>query len=532
MKRTTWVLIFWLFVVPSLWAKPGDVVSSFKAPSGYVTGLTFDGKSLWAADRKAAVLFRLDPKSGKMLSKIQSPGYWPLGLAWDGKTLWNIDRDAKKIFQIDPKNGWILHAFDFPTPNPQGITFDGKFLWISDASTHTLNQISLDDGTTIRSIPAPTARPNGLTWDGRYLWVSDRLRDELYMVWPKTGDVILVLPAPGPYANGLAWDGQFLWNADYETDHIYKIKVRDNTPHSLQNERDATITLTHVTRNMGPGSIHSLDVYFAVPQELPNQKILGKIVYKPAPSSFVKDQWGEKFAAFHSGRIGAGKTDESEMVVRAKLFDIRYYIFPEKVGNLSDIPAEIRQRYLQDGSKYRIHDPYFQKIVHQVVGNEKNAYWVARKLFHYVIDHMHYELSGGWNVAPTVLKRGSGSCSEYTFVYVALCRAAGLPARYQGSVVVRGDNASFDDVFHRWAEVYLPNYGWIPVDPSGGDQTWGRDQANFFGHLSNRFLITTINGGGSRYMGWNYNINEHWTADPKTEVHIQAVADWESHLVK
>ncbi|GBD94220.1 virginiamycin B lyase [bacterium BMS3Abin05] len=531
MKRIVILLTLVFIWGSAAHAKCGDVVHSFNAPSKYMTGLTFDGKSLWAADRKSDLLYKIDPESGKVLKTISSPGYWPLGLAWDGKYLWNIDRNAKKIFQLDPNTGWIVHSFDFPTPSPQGITFDGIFLWISDRSTHTLNQISPDDGTTIRSIPAPTSRPNGLTFDGKYLWVTDRLKNEIYMVYPETGDVIMVLPSPGPYPNGLAWDAHFIWNVDYETNKIYRLKL-DNTPYSLQNERDAEITVTHITRNQGPGTIHRLNVIFAIPQNLPQQKIVGSISYSPKSPKFVTDQWGEKFAEFDTKELPAEKTKEDIMKVKAKIYDIRYYIFPERVGSLNDIPDAVKDHYLADGEKYQIHDPYFRKIVKQVVGDETNAYWVARKIFSYVIDHMHYELSGGWNVAPTVLKRGSGSCSEYTFVYVALCRAAGLPARYQGSVVVRGDNTSFDDVFHRWAEVYLPNYGWVPVDPSGGDQRWGRDQANFFGHLSNRFLITTINGGGSKDMGWTYNTNEHWVSDPKTEVKIETVADWVSTFQK
>jgi len=39
----------------------------------------------------------------------------------------------------------------------------------------------------------------------------------------------------------------------------------------------------------------------------------------------------------------------------------------------------------------------------------------------------------------------------------------GDPAATQGSIVVRHDDASIDEAFHRWAEIYLPNYGWIPV---------------------------------------------------------------------
>ncbi|MBI4720341.1 MAG: transglutaminase domain-containing protein [Chitinivibrionia bacterium] len=104
-----------------------------------------------------------------------------------------------------------------------------------------------------------------------------------------------------------------------------------------------------------------------------------------------------------------------------------------------------------------------------------------------------------------VLKRGSGSCSEYTFSFVSLCRAAGLPARYQGSIVVRGDDASIDEAFHRWAQVYLPNFGWVPVDANRGDSPSPAGQAKGIGELANRFLITTQSGGGSEHLGWSYN---------------------------
>jgi transglutaminase-like putative cysteine protease len=125
-----------------------------------------------------------------------------------------------------------------------------------------------------------------------------------------------------------------------------------------------------------------------------------------------------------------------------------------------------------------------------------------------------------------VLERGNGSCSEYTFAYIAMCRSVGIPARYVGSLVIRGDKASLDDVYHRWVEIYLPNFGWVPVDPSGGDSKLPRNQANAIGHLSPRFLITTQSGGGSKTMEWTYNGNDFWTTDPKTHVVSDHFADW------
>ena len=101
----------------------------------------------------------------------------------------------------------------------------------------------------------------------------------------------------------------------------------------------------------------------------------------------------------------------------------------------------------------------------KVAGEEKNSYFIARKIFDHVRKSLTYKLEGGWNTAPMVLERGTGSCSEYSFCFIALCRAAGLPARYVGALVVHGDEANPNDSFLRRSKVCLPNYGWGSMDP-------------------------------------------------------------------
>lgn len=508
-------------------AQNGAILQEFPAPGNCPTGLTWDGKNLWLSDRKSDTIYALDSGTGQVTHTIPAPGYWPLDLAFDGKHLWNIDAEDKKIYQIEPKNGLIIRAIDAPTGQIRGLTWDGQFLWLADEGEDKILRISPEDGTTIISFKSPAESPQGLAYDGQYLWVSDRIKDEIYAVTLDQGQVILTLPAPGKYARGLAWDGQKLWCVDYQTDKLYALEVQSADFIRLSNFRRAKVELTHQFRNYGPGLIKNFEVYFAVPQNRTGQKILNPIQFAPAQKTQRFDQWGQEIAHFHYADVEPAQVVTTVMTVEVEIAEIRYDIRPEKVGKLEQIPKDIRAQYLVDDTKFQITHPVIQSAVQEAIGTEKNPYWIARKAYHYLMGKMFYELSGGWNVAPTVLGRGNGSCSEYSFVYIAMCRAAGLPARYVGSVVVRGDDASTDDVFHRWVEVYLPNYGWIPVDPSGGDQVWPETQAKFFGHLDNRFLITTEGGGGSEYLGWNYNAFEAWSAEPKCKIHIETLAEWE-----
>ncbi len=519
-------IVLMVALTMGLRAYPGKVVKEFPAPYKFSTGLTFDGKYLWVADYKADKLVCVNPENGQVVRQIPSPGFWPMGLAWDGQYLWNADKARKKIYKVDPRDGTVLMAIEAPSANPQGLAWDGYTLWVSDHRARKIYRIDLQDGTAVFTIPAPATYPQGLTFDGTYLWCADRIRNEIYMIDPTSGEVVLIMNSPGPYPFGLAWDGKYLWNVDYQTDKLYRLIRRDRELYHLHHTRHTLLTATHEVVGTGTGTIRDLRVYFAIPENLPQQQILS-VSFEPEKPETVTDRWQQKFAFFHYQDIPAEKRVQSKMVVEAKISAIDYFIFPEDCGTLKDIPDEIRQRYTADGSKYQLNHPYIQKTVREVVGDETNVYWMARRIFDFVRKKLEYKLEGGWNTAPVVLQRGTGSCSEYTFSFIALCRAAGIPARYVGSYVVRGDDASLDDVFHRWPEVYLPHYGWIPMDPQGGDRELPRDRALHIGHLSNRFLITTQGGGDSRYMGWYYDTYETYITDPGVDVHIETFGEWE-----
>ncbi|HEY5616547.1 MAG TPA: transglutaminase-like domain-containing protein [Vicinamibacterales bacterium] len=68
-----------------------------------------------------------------------------------------------------------------------------------------------------------------------------------------------------------------------------------------------------------------------------------------------------------------------------------------------------------------------------------------------------------------VLRTKVGDCNEHTALYVAMARAAGIPARIAvGLVYMRGAQGAF--YYHAWPEVYVDEGNglglWLPVDPT------------------------------------------------------------------
>ncbi|MDY0286241.1 MAG: transglutaminase domain-containing protein [Bacteroidales bacterium] len=517
-------------------AYPGEVVKRIKSPSTHPSGITFDGKNLWVCDQKTDLFYCIDTENGAIVKTLSAPGYWPEALAWDGAFLWSTDAKdglpksehySAQLYKTDPLSGRVVHSTDAPEPLMKGLSSDGNYLWSIDKTSGQIILFNSTDGTTLRTVPGPTRSATGIAYDGKYLWVSDHSKNQLFMTDPLDGAVLLTTELPGPYIRGITYDGKYLWAIDSQTDSLYKIKTSDEQKYRLTNPQKLNLTFNHLTTNFGPGEVHSLDVHIAVPESRINQKITGKTVFSPQGYVIETDNWGQKTAHWQVAPLANDEHFEATMQVTAETWDLQYFIYPEQIGTENDIPAEIKQLFLQDNEKYQITDPVIKEAVQKAIGKEKNLYKKAWKLYRYVQENMFYQMAGGWNTAPAVLLRGNGSCSEYSFVYIALCRAAGIPARYVGAVSVRQEKAQFDDVFHRWVEIFLPGYGWIPVDPSGGDSDSPAHQAAFFGAVRGKYIVTTQSGGGSNTMEWTYNSNEFYTADPKAYIVTDTFGDWD-----
>jgi len=531
MKRSRLCVFLILFVAAFSWGKVGDVLKIIKTPGPSPAGLAFDGQNLWLADDFTDTIYKIDPGSGRVLLSFDSPGHHPEGLAWDGHFLWHIDSGEKLMYKLDPETGRALSILESNSPSPRDLAWDGEYIWIADFRSDTLLKVSTVDGMMVETFATPAGEPTGLTFDGKYIWVADRAADRVYLVNPADGLCLSSLLSTGPFPSGLAWGGDALWNVDYENDEIYKIKVFDTDILTKWEEKPLSLRFVKEFRNYGPGTVETLDIYLPLPENRDNQTLLGPVEFDPKPMEVIEDSWGQKIAHFAFKDLKGYSVVRPGWKVDAKISAVEYFLYPDKVGALDEIPPDIRQKYTQDGDKYRLSDPYIRELARKIAGEEKNPYWIVRRVYEYLADHLSYNLKpvGGWNPAPTVLKRGTSSCSEYSYTMIALCRSLGVPIRYVGAVSLRGDDASSDDVFHRWTEVYLPPYGWIPFDVNKGDRGEGAppgDKVMGIGNVAARYIITTENGGGDKYLWFGYNYGFNWTSKGKCRIQEESYGLW------
>jgi len=94
-----------------------------------------------------------------------------------------------------------------------------------------------------------------------------------------------------------------------------------------------------------------------------------------------------------------------------------------------------------------------------------------------------------------VLTSGKGSCSEYTYCFLALCRRNGIPARYVGGIVGRfGVPFHLDKVFHRFSQAFVPQAGWVDFDPTRTERA--KNKRLYFGQTPGPMLLLCVGDGG------------------------------------
>ena len=94
-----------------------------------------------------------------------------------------------------------------------------------------------------------------------------------------------------------------------------------------------------------------------------------------------------------------------------------------------------------------------------------NPMETAGKIYRFVSEHVKYiGYSSKEYGAIYALDHGMGDCTESMYLFVALCRAAGLPARCIGGYKLAGSPILHSSRYHNWAEFH-DGKAWQIADP-------------------------------------------------------------------
>jgi len=106
--------------------------------------------------------------------------------------------------------------------------------------------------------------------------------------------------------------------------------------------------------------------------------------------------------------------------------------------------------------------------------NTENSFLVAKEIFKWLKQQTNYERHTDNNnvqQASFTFQCKTGDCDDLSFLYISLCRAVKIPARFIRGFLVEKINGDVEVTPHAWAEVYvggdIGNSGWIPVECAG-----------------------------------------------------------------
>lgn len=95
----------------------------------------------------------------------------------------------------------------------------------------------------------------------------------------------------------------------------------------------------------------------------------------------------------------------------------------------------------------------------------------------YIFDHFTYQ-KGITTIETTldeILEHRVGVCQDFAHVLLQILRSEGIPARYvSGYICPNKDGARGAGATHAWVEVWLPDSGWMGIDPT--NNTWVSDR--------------------------------------------------------
>ena len=245
-----------------------------------------------------------------------------------------------------------------------------------------------------------------------------------------------------------------------------------------QGARGATYELTEKVTVKPQPNAKLIEVWIPIPYENRWQKIEKIEVSSPLPYLLTEEsEYGNRFLYI---RKEGGLKEPFE--VKVKVIVDRREVSPTK----RSCPVPLRY-YLSDRL---IPVEKFKKLAQSITKGKRTDIEKMKAIYDYVVSHMKYSKTGkGWGRGDAIWACSAkhGNCTDFHSLFIALCRAAGIPALFEIGLPFNGNGKASG--YHCWVLAFPKGYTY-GIDASEAAKH-PEKRKYFFGHLcENRIGMT------------------------------------------
>jgi len=146
--------------------------------------------------------------------------------------------------------------------------------------------------------------------------------------------------------------------------------------------------------------------------------------------------------------------------------------------NVSDILGTMRERFCEAEGPWQIDDPEIVSLAHKIAGNKTRVLTIVKEFVKWIKGNISYRSGEIPKYPNETLKERFGDCDDQANLLITFCRIYEIPAHLQIGCIYLPSKANetsryWDDHYvtklarigwHGWAMVYVPPWGWLPVD--------------------------------------------------------------------
>lgn len=173
--------------------------------------------------------------------------------------------------------------------------------------------------------------------------------------------------------------------------------------------------------------------------------------------------------------------------------------------------------------------PAIRSEIASIANREKTILQSVQGLSAYVYDHITYQ-QGVTDVETDIDKiweLKAGVCQDFAHLLLEMLRISAIPARYvSGYICPMGNELRGIGATHAWVEAYIPEYGWLGIDPTNNCLVSDRHIRIAFGRNFNDCTPVkgTYKGSSAHTLSVSVVItNEKMKAEDEQALHQEAV---------